>query len=156
MSDHSTLFLSSLIYMRPDTTIIVPTHTNACTQYKYQINIDGTVAAYRLPYLLAGGSLVLKQDSPYYEHFYQQLEPWVHYIPLYRNISDMQERVMWARENDEEAKKIATNSAMFVRHNLLPEHLYCYAIRLLKVCLLACYISVSGHVQFVTTISTVL
>ncbi|XP_064393653.1 protein O-glucosyltransferase 2-like isoform X2 [Halichondria panicea] len=71
-------------------------------KYKYQINIDGTVAAYRLPYLLAGGSLVLKQDSSYYEHFYHQLEPWEHYIPLHRNISDVLERVEWARENDDQ------------------------------------------------------
>ncbi len=109
-------------------------HTHNMKQYKYQVNIDGTVAAYRLPYLLAGGSLVLKQDSSYYEHFYHQLEPWVHYVPLHRNISDTHEKVLWAKENDEEAKKIATNSALFVRHNLLPEHLYCYIIHLLKVC----------------------
>ncbi|KAG1665371.1 KDEL motif-containing protein 1 [Nymphon striatum] len=44
--------------------------------FKYQINIDGTVAAYRFPYLLAGDSVVLKQESPYYEHFYGELRPW--------------------------------------------------------------------------------
>lgn len=42
-------------------------------QYKYQINLDGTVAAYRLPYLLAGDAVVLKQDSQYYEFFYKQV-----------------------------------------------------------------------------------
>lgn len=35
--------------------------------YKWLINLDGTVAAYRLPFLLAGGSTVFKQDSPFYE-----------------------------------------------------------------------------------------
>merc|ERR1719491_399255 len=50
--------------------------------HKYQLNIDGTVAAYRLPYLLAGNSVVFKQDSEYYEHFYSALEPWVHFIPV--------------------------------------------------------------------------
>ncbi len=75
----------------------------------------------------------MKQDSSYYEHFYHQLEPWEHYIPLHRNISDVLERVEWARENDDQARKIAMNSAVFVRQNLLPEHLYCYIVRLLKV-----------------------
>ena len=42
-------------------------------QHKYQINVDGTVAAYRLPYLLASDAVVLKQDSPYYEFFYKEV-----------------------------------------------------------------------------------
>ena len=40
-------------------------------QNKYQLNIDGTVAAYRLPYLMLADSLVFKQNSHYYEHFYR-------------------------------------------------------------------------------------
>lgn len=71
-------------------------------QYKYQINIDGTVAAYRLPYLLAGDSVVLKQDSGYYEHFYNELKPWKHYIPIKANLGDLLEKIQWARDHDEE------------------------------------------------------
>lgn len=71
-------------------------------QYKYQINIDGTVAAYRLPYLLAGNSVVLKQDSIYYEHFYNELQPWKHYIPFKSDLSDLLEKLQWAKEHDEE------------------------------------------------------
>ena len=71
-------------------------------QYKYQINIDGTVAAYRLPYLLAGDSVVLKQDSSYYEHFYNELRPWEHYIPIRADLGDLLEKIQWAREHDEE------------------------------------------------------
>ena len=108
-------------------------HTHTHIQYKYQINIDGTVAAYRLPYLLAGGSLILKQDSSYYEHFYHKLEPWVHYVPIKQDISDLLEKVEWAKENDREAEEIAKNAAQFVRDNVLPEHIYCYMVRLLKV-----------------------
>ena len=71
-------------------------------QYKYQINIDGTVAAYRLPYLLAGSSVVLKQASPYYEHFYRQLQPWQHYIPFKADLSDLLDQIHWARNHDDE------------------------------------------------------
>lgn len=73
-----------------------------CHQYKYQINIDGTVAAYRLPYLLAGDSVVLKQDSSYYEHFYKELQPWTHYIPIRADLGDLLEKIQWARDHDEE------------------------------------------------------
>lgn len=62
-------------------------------QYKYQLNIDGTVAAYRLGYLLGGSGAVLKQDSPYYEHFYHMLQPNVHYLPFKRDLSDLVEKV---------------------------------------------------------------
>ena len=97
------------------------------------MNIDGTVAAYRFPYLLAGGSLVFKQDSDYYEHFYHRLQPWVHYVPVKRDISDILERLQWAGQHNEKAKEMARNAAQFVQDNLLPEDLYCYVFQLLKV-----------------------
>lgn len=99
--------------------------------YKYQLNVDGTVAAYRFPYLLAGNSLVLKQDSPFYEHFYSKLEPWTHYVPLKRDLSDVVEKVQWAREHDEEAQVIVRNAQQFVRENILPKDIFCYIARML-------------------------
>ncbi|KAK5868113.1 hypothetical protein PBY51_012551 [Eleginops maclovinus] len=76
-------------------------------KYKYQVNIDGTVAAYRFPYLMLGNSLVLKQDSHYYEYFYSHLEAGTHYVPIRRNLSDLLEKIKWAKENDAEAQEIA-------------------------------------------------
>ncbi|XP_075992521.1 protein O-glucosyltransferase 2-like [Anticarsia gemmatalis] len=94
--------------------------------YKYQINIDGTVAAYRMPYLLAGGGMVLKQDSPYYEHFYSQLTAWEHYVPIARDLSDLVDRVKWARDNDDKAQQIAINAKNYANQYLLPQHVICY------------------------------
>lgn len=94
--------------------------------YKYQINIDGTVAAYRMPYLLAGGGMVFKQDSPYYEHFYSQLRAWEHYVPVKRDLSDLIDRIKWAQDNDEKAQNIANNAKSFANSNLLPQHVFCY------------------------------
>ncbi|VDK41843.1 unnamed protein product [Anisakis simplex] len=51
-------------------------------QHRYVLSIDGTVAAYRLPFLLAGDSVVFKADSQFYEHFYSVMQPYVHYIPF--------------------------------------------------------------------------
>ncbi|ESN94970.1 hypothetical protein HELRODRAFT_114917 [Helobdella robusta] len=73
-------------------------------KHKYQINMDGTVAAYRLSYLLAGGSLVFKQQSSYYEHFYNLLQPFVHYVPLSSDIEDLMERLQWAKDHDDEVR----------------------------------------------------
>ncbi|XP_044864452.1 protein O-glucosyltransferase 2 isoform X1 [Mauremys mutica] len=101
-------------------------------KYKYQINIDGTVAAYRLPYLLAGNSVVLKQDSFYYEHFYNELQPWKHYIPFKNDLSDLLEKLQWAKDHDEEARNIAKSGQEFARNNLMGDHVFCYYFKLFQ------------------------
>uniref|UniRef100_A0A8C9SL59 Protein O-glucosyltransferase 3 n=1 Tax=Scleropages formosus TaxID=113540 RepID=A0A8C9SL59_SCLFO len=102
-------------------------------QYKYQVNVDGTVAAYRFPYLMLGNSLVLKQDSPYYEHFYSQLHPGVHYLPFRRNLSDLLDKIRWAKENDAEVQEIARQGQMAARELLQPNKLYCYYYTVLQM-----------------------
>uniref|UniRef100_A0A4W3HNI8 Protein O-glucosyltransferase 3 n=1 Tax=Callorhinchus milii TaxID=7868 RepID=A0A4W3HNI8_CALMI len=95
-------------------------------KYKFQVNVDGTVAAYRFPYLMMGDSLVLKQDSQYYEHFYRSLKPLEHYIPFKRDLSDLIERIKWVKDNDAEAQKIARAGQALARELLQPSRLYCY------------------------------
>lgn len=100
-------------------------------QYKYQVNVDGTVAAYRFPYLMLGNSLVLKQDSQYYEHFYRHLKAGIHYVSVRRNLSDLLEKIKWATENDAEAAEIARMGQAAARDLLQPSRLYCYYYRVL-------------------------
>ncbi|XP_037623610.1 protein O-glucosyltransferase 3 isoform X1 [Sebastes umbrosus] len=102
-------------------------------KYKYQVNVDGTVAAYRFPYLMLGNSLVLKQDSQYYEYFYSRLKAGTHYVPVKRNLSDLLEKVQWARENDVEAQEIARAGQTAVRELLQPSRLYCYYYRVMHM-----------------------
>ncbi|XP_034033082.1 protein O-glucosyltransferase 3 [Thalassophryne amazonica] len=101
-------------------------------KYKYQVNVDGTVAAYRFPYLMLGNSLVLKQDSPYYEFFYSRLKAGIHYVPMRRNLSDLMEKIKWAKENDAKAQKIAKAGQERARELLEPSRLYCYYHRVLQ------------------------
>ncbi|XP_072120419.1 protein O-glucosyltransferase 3 [Mobula birostris] len=101
-------------------------------KYKYQVNVDGTVAAYRFPYLMLGDSLVLKQDSKYYEHFYKSLKPWIHYIPVRRDLSDLIEKIKWVKDNDAEAQKIARSGQVLARDLLQPSSLYCYYYKVLQ------------------------
>ncbi|XP_054716226.1 protein O-glucosyltransferase 2-like [Uloborus diversus] len=101
-------------------------------KYRYQITIDGTVAAYRMPYLLAGGGLVLKQDSEFYEHFYNDIRPMVHYIPFQRNLSNLVDELKWVMSHDDEAKDIAQNAQQFALANLMPNDILCYYATLIK------------------------
>ncbi|EKX33620.1 hypothetical protein GUITHDRAFT_120208 [Guillardia theta CCMP2712] len=66
-------------------------------RYKYLLSLDGTVAAYRMPALLAGDSVVVKQSSEWYEHFYSELLPFTHYIPVKEDLSDLLLQLHWAR-----------------------------------------------------------
>jgi len=99
---------------------------------KYQLNIDGTVAAYRLPYLMLADSLVFKQNSHYYEHFYRQLKPNVHYIPIDSNLSNVVDKIKWAKENDAEARKVQSSGQKKVRELLTPVNIFCYHAILFK------------------------
>ncbi|XP_026168062.1 protein O-glucosyltransferase 3 [Mastacembelus armatus] len=102
-------------------------------KYKYQVNMDGTVAAYRFPYLMLGSSLVLKQDSQYYEHFYSHLKAGTHYVPVKKNLSDLLEKIKWAKENDAKAQEIARAGQVFARKLLQPSRLYCYYYKVLHM-----------------------
>eukprot|EP00457_Paulinella_chromatophora_P003876 gb/GEZN01003884.1/.p1 GENE.gb/GEZN01003884.1/~~gb/GEZN01003884.1/.p1 ORF type:complete len:531 (-),score=88.18 gb/GEZN01003884.1/:436-2028(-) len=95
-------------------------------KWKYLLNLDGTVAAYRMPALLAGNSLVLKQESSWYETFYAELKPWVHYVPVKADLSDLVEKIEWAKTHDQEAQQIATNGRLYARQNLTQASIYCY------------------------------
>lgn len=85
-----------------------------------------------MPYLLGGGSLVFKQASKYYEHFYNDLVPYEHYVPIERDLSDLVEKIHWAIENDKEAEKIAQNGQKFANEHLLPKNIICYYSYLLN------------------------
>ena len=82
---------------------------------------------------MAGNSAVFKHDSNFYEHFYNQLQPWVHFIPYKLDLSDLLDKIEWARKNDEAARKIAQQGRQFVLDNLAPKDIYCYYYRVLQV-----------------------
>jgi len=53
-----------------------------------------------------GDSVVFKQDSKYYEHFYKDLQPMKHYVPFQKDLNDLEERLMWAKNHDNEVRII--------------------------------------------------
>lgn len=97
------------------------------------MNIDGTVAAYRFPYLLVGDSLVFKQESEYYEHFYNELTPWIHYVPINRNLSNLVILIKRMINDDKTAKTISLNGQKYARDNLAPHNILGYYLLLFQV-----------------------
>lgn len=76
--------------------------------------------------------MIFKPQSKYYEYFYRDLQPNTHYIPVQTDLSDLIERIQWAKTNDAEAERIARNGQKFANENLLPQHIFCYYFHLLN------------------------
>jgi Glycosyl transferase family 90 len=48
-------------------------------------------------------------------HNYRELlQPWVHYIPLNQNASDVEEKMKWVIDNDGSAQRIAERSSLWM------------------------------------------
>ena len=85
------------------------------SDYKYIINVDGHVSAFRLSLELSTGSVVLLQDSKYRVWFRKYLKEYVHYIPIKEDLSNLYEQIRWCREHDAECKEIAKNALEFYK-----------------------------------------
>ena len=62
------------------------------SKYKYLINVDGHVTAFRLSLELSMGCVILLVDSEWKIWFSKFLVPFEHYIPIKNDLSDIQEK----------------------------------------------------------------
>ena len=100
-------------------------------KYKYQLSIDGHTCSYPgLQWKLLSKCTVFLQETEDVMWFYSQIHPWVHYIPVKKDLSDLKEKVVWAQLNDRASREIANNSHEFAKEQLHPEAilLYCYKV----------------------------
>lgn len=81
--------------------------------YKYIIHLDGHSAAFRLSLEMSMNSVILKADSSYRLWFSHLLKPYIHYVPLKADLSDVYEKIVWCKQNDDACKKIAENARLF-------------------------------------------
>ncbi|CAG5958535.1 unnamed protein product [Menidia menidia] len=72
------------------------------------------------------------KDSQYYEHFYVHLKAGAHYVPVRRNLSDLLEKIRWAKDHDAEAREVARAGQRAAREQLQPPRLYCYYLQVLQ------------------------
>ena len=79
-------------------------------KFKYILNLDGNVSAFRLGSELASGSVVLLPDSPFKMWYSNELIPYKHYVPIQRNLENLIEQVEWCKENDDKCKRISENA----------------------------------------------
>ncbi len=84
--------------------------------YKYLINMDGHTAPNRTTWILKSGCLMLLVESYYNDKTWisNNLKPYKHYIPIKSDLSDLEEKIKWCKENDDECKKIVKQAKLFV------------------------------------------
>lgn len=83
--------------------------------YKYLVDIDGNSNAWSALFQkLLSGSVVLKVASPsnFRQWYYDELIPWVNFVPVESDMSDLVEKIDWLLDHDNEAKKIGENGAI--------------------------------------------
>jgi hypothetical protein len=94
--------------------------------YKYIVNVDGNVSAFRLSLELGMGSVILLVESPYKLWYHSQLQEYVHYVPVKRDLSNLYEQIEWCRTHDTECQQIAENALAFYNAYLSKESILRY------------------------------
>ena len=84
---------------------------------KYLLSLDGNDVASGLKWMLYSNSVVFMPHTRFetwgMESF---LKPYTHYIPLYRNLSNLSQQLVWAKQNDELCKNISNRATIFMKN----------------------------------------
>lgn len=100
---------------------------------KYLPYVDGVMcAAPALQWRLLSGSLTFKPESDEIQWFYRSLEPNVHYVAVKKDLSDLIEKIVWAKEHDNECRQIAERASCFAKENLMYSDVLNYFALVLK------------------------
>jgi hypothetical protein len=105
--------------------------------YKYIINIDGHSATNRFSYLLQSGCLILNVESHFvignqrwYDHL---IKPNVHYIPIKYDLSDLEDKILWCRNNDNKCQIIVENAKKLYNKYFTKEGIMLYTSELFNL-----------------------
>ncbi|XP_028171067.1 O-glucosyltransferase rumi homolog [Ostrinia furnacalis] len=103
-------------------------------RYKYLFNYRGVAASFRFKHLFLCKSLVFHVGEDWLEFFYPSLKPWVHYVPISPNASQLEiERyINFFKENDSLARDIAERGFEHIWEHLTDKDVQCYWRKLLK------------------------
>lgn len=107
-------------------------HPDEYFKHKVVIVVDGNgPPSSRSTTVFMGGSLVAWQESPVWEFWYSALRPYVHYLPLSRELGDLEAQLEWARSNPVAAHAMVANAQAFMRGNFNTRSVNAYLKQLL-------------------------
>ena len=101
-------------------------------KYKYILSLAGRGFTWFLSYALLTGSLVFVQEINAEQWYQADLVPYIHYIPIKSDLSNLTKQIDWARKNPKEAEVIAMRAREFALKYLSPEAIESAAIDVLQ------------------------
>lgn len=97
--------------------ISIPDHA----EYKYLIDLQGNGFSARTKMLMHSGRPLFYQDRQWHEYWFFDMQPFVHFIPVSEDLSDLEVRLQWAIDNPDVCERIAENALIFAKANLRRE-----------------------------------
>jgi Glycosyl transferase family 90 len=102
-------------------------------QCKYLPDLDGHMCSSPgLLWKLLSDSLTLKQESDQVQWFHKAILPYVHYLPIANDMSDIVEKIVWAEMHEKEVLQMIENAQDFVSKHLMYEDCYRYLYLVFK------------------------
>jgi hypothetical protein len=83
-------------------------------QYKYILNLDGYDSSSAIIDILKSNSLMIGPVPKWHIIVNFKLEPWVHYIPLKDDTSDLEEKIEWCNSNQETCEEIVQTAGEYI------------------------------------------
>lgn len=90
-------------------------------KYKYLLDIGGNGYSGRLKFLLFSHRPVFVVDREYIEYFHNLLVPFIHYIPVREDLSDLVDKIRWANANQQKCQEIAEAAYTFATTHLVKD-----------------------------------
>jgi Glycosyl transferase family 90 len=90
-------------------------------KYKAILDIDGYSWSSRFGRLLCSSSVVLKVEPMYVDYFQSTVLPWVHYIPIQNDLSDLVEKARYVVSENDDTIMGATAYATNTKFNMTRE-----------------------------------
>lgn len=84
-------------------------------KHKYLLDLDGSNAPGSTINILKSNSVMLRPIPVWETIIFMDLKPWVHYVPIEYDASDLNEKLKWCENNDAECKQISENATDYIK-----------------------------------------
>lgn len=91
--------------------------------YAAVVDVDGNAWSSRFAALLCMDSVVLKVQPAMVDHFYGQVEPWIHYIPVSESLDDLIPKIEWVLAHPHQSDEIVDNAHRWCSQHMIFESL---------------------------------
>jgi len=82
---------------------------------------------------LAMPGVLFHHETAMRDSFYDDVKPWVHYVPIMEDMSDLKKQYIWAMNNPDEIKAISKRATQYVKDAIKPSGLKQHAQHFVSV-----------------------